>query len=633
MIKNMVLLTLTVMHLGVFAQKRYTNPEKAAQLKELFPKATIASSAYSSEYHFKVDGGDLKIEEKEQTDLISLESNIKYYKNVYYNDNIDLTQGSARYTSGRGLLKYDKVYGNYEVDGIFYSDAKVAHYSFDMLYESTEVTFRSACLYQDAKYLTKVFFQDTEPVHKRDISFHIPEGVDVELVEKNFEGYNITRTEEGQDGMTIVRFTCEQLKKLEDEDNSRGILYHAPHLIVVTKSYLVNGSKKAVISSVDDLYNWYYSLAQKVEVDNSSYADLVKQLTSGAKNNEEKIKKIYYWVQEHIKYIAFEDGIAGFQPDAPQNVYNNRYGDCKGMAMLTKSMLKEAGIDARLTWIGTNKIPYNYDLPSLCVDNHMICTAFADDKMYVLDATEKYIALGKNAERIQGKEMLIEDGPAYSRQHVPAHTADDNLMLRTETIRIENNNLVGEGSLLVNGETKKNILYLSNNTKVEDKSDLFDYLSVSESNNEDKVQVLNTPDSNRDKPLELKYHYNITNRISEFDGELFIELDWDKRMSGAKIDKERKSAYAFGKKVMSKTRKTLSIPKGYKLSYLPEAVSFNDGGIKVNVHMKSNGKTITYINEVRVNNGLILPQQFEQWNTIIEKLNTFYGDQIILKKL
>ncbi|MBK3515935.1 transglutaminase domain-containing protein [Carboxylicivirga marina] len=633
MTKNFIILALMVMHVGVLAQKRYTNPEKAEQLKTLYPEAKIVSSDYNSQYIFNITSIGLQVEQKEQTDLISLESNLKYYKNVYYNNNVDLTHGSAKYSSGRGILKYNKVYGNYEVDDIFYSDAKVGHFSFDMLYESTEVTFRSTCLYKDPKYLTKVFIHDSEPVHKREISFHIPHGVDVELIEMNFEGYNITRTEEDKDGISVIRFNCEQLKELKDEDSSQGILYHAPHIVVVTKSYMADGNKRAVIGNVNDLYNWYHSLAQQVEIDNSPYSTLVEKLTADEKSEEEKIKKIYYWVQENIKYIAFEDGIAGFKPDTPQNVYNNRYGDCKGMAILTKSMLQLAGIDARLTWIGTSKIPYNYDIPSLGVDNHMICTAFVGEKMYVLDATEKYIALGKNAERIQGKEMLIEDGENFLRRHVPIHSADNNLLLRTESIRIESNNLIGNGTLLVNGETKKDILYLSNNTKVEDKSDLFDYLSVSESTNEDIVQINNTPESDRDKPLELSYNYNLANRISEFDNELFIGLDWDQRMSGANIDKNRKSTFSFGKKVKSKTIKTLTIPKGYKLSYLPEEVKFCDGEISVNVGMQSNGKTITYTNQVTVNNGLILPNQFEKWNTLVEQLNTFYNDQIILKKL
>src|SRR5690606_29442469 len=111
-------------------------------------------------------------------------------------------------------------------------------------------------------------------------------------------------------------------------------------------------------------------------------ADVLK-LTESAKTSEEKIKSIYYWVQDNIKYIAFEDGISGFRPDAAQNVLVNRYGDCKGMANLTKEMLKVAGFDARLAWIGTNRIPYTYELPSLAVDNHMICVVYAEGREFI----------------------------------------------------------------------------------------------------------------------------------------------------------------------------------------------------------------------------------------------------------
>ena len=89
------------------------------------------------------------------------------------------------------------------------------------------------------------------------------------------------------------------------------------------------------------------------------------ELTANAKSDEEKIRNIYYWVQDNIRYIAFEDGIAGFKPDEANNVLTKRYGDCKGMANLTRQMLKAAGFDARLTWIGTNHISYDYSTPSL----------------------------------------------------------------------------------------------------------------------------------------------------------------------------------------------------------------------------------------------------------------------------
>ena len=72
-------------------------------------------------------------------------------------------------------------------------------------------------------------------------------------------------------------------------------------------------------------------------------------------------------------------------------------------------MLTIAGFDARLTWIGTSDLPYAYSLPSLVVDNHMICTVILNGKKYFLDGMEEYIALSDYAQRIQGKQVLIED--------------------------------------------------------------------------------------------------------------------------------------------------------------------------------------------------------------------------------
>src|SRR6185295_4790856 len=123
-----------------------------------------------------------------------------------------------------------------------------------------------------------------------------------------------------------------------------------------------------------------------------------------------KIKSIYYWVQDNIRYIAFESGIAGFQPANADQVYKNKYGDCKGMANLLAAMLKIGGYDSRLTWIGTKDIPYDYSIPSLCINNHMICSVMLKDSLYFLDGTETYISMGDYADRIQGRPAMIQNG-------------------------------------------------------------------------------------------------------------------------------------------------------------------------------------------------------------------------------
>src|SRR5690606_8805548 len=118
-----------------------------------------------------------------------------------------------------------------------------------------------------------------------------------------------------------------------------------------------------------------------------------------------------------------------------------RYGDCKGMANLTKQMLIEAGFDARLTWIGTNRIAYDYSTPSLSVDNHMICTLYNNNKPIYLDGTEKFNAYKEYANRIQGKQVLIENGDEFILKVVPQVNANFNKETVTYELTLENEQL------------------------------------------------------------------------------------------------------------------------------------------------------------------------------------------------
>ena len=49
----------------------------------------------------------------------------------------------------------------------------------------------------------------------------------------------------------------------------------------------------------------------------------------------------------------------------------------------------------------------------------MICTVILNGKKYFLDGTESFIALNDYAQRIQGKQVLIEDGKNYILDRIP----------------------------------------------------------------------------------------------------------------------------------------------------------------------------------------------------------------------
>ena len=139
----------------------------------------------------------------------------------------------------------------------------------------------------------------------------------------------------------------------------------------------------------------------------------LSKITAGKTTDVDKIKAIYYWVQDNVRYIAYEDGYSGYIPSSAQDVLAKKYGDCKGMANLLTEMMKLSGYDAHFTWIGTRHIPYPQSTPALCVNNHAICTLNYGGKSYYLDGTESYVPFGENAFRIQGKEVMIANGDKF----------------------------------------------------------------------------------------------------------------------------------------------------------------------------------------------------------------------------
>src|SRR6185436_1522859 len=168
------------------------------------------------------------------------------------------------------------------------------------------------------------------------------------------------------------------------------------------------GKKNTLFETDTDLYKWYASMITLVNNKSDDVRQKALKLVEGKKTDMDKIKSIFYWVQDNIRYVAFENGIMGFKPASAGTVYKNKYGDCKGMANLLCEMLKTVGFDARLTWLGTNDIPYDFSTPALCINNHMICTVVLNGKNYFLDATEDYIAFNDYANRIQGRPVMIE---------------------------------------------------------------------------------------------------------------------------------------------------------------------------------------------------------------------------------
>lgn len=611
------------------------NAELAKSYQKNFKEASAILLRSETTLEFSLDAKTHNpyILETEHQQIMSLRTASSLSRYKPYTDHSTIQKVSLTNHKGK-QIPLTPICGNYEVGNIFYSDAKLCRYDlhFAGLGEIQHLFLEKR--HTDLKYFTSLYFNDVFPVHVRKVSFIVPQWLDIELKEMNFDGYHIEKkvTANAQKQVTVYEYVIEKLDSYKNEPYARGQSYTYPHIVLVSKRYTSNGHSYPVIGSLSDLYGWYASLAKSVKNDPKPLQATINQLIAGKTSDEEKVKAIYFWVQDHIRYIAFEEGIAGFKPEAAHTVFLNKYGDCKGMANLTKEMLRMAGYDARLTWIGTNKIAYDYSLPSLAVDNHMICTLLLHDKKYYLDATEKFIPFNENAERIQGRQVLIEDGESYILDRVPTGRKENNRVLVEHTLQVKENTLVGSGTSEFRGEMKTGLLNLLHETPTDKKMSILEKVIAQGDKNIAIDQLVSNSLTERVKPFTLSYAIAAQNQVSSFENELYLSLDYDQAYRDFTIAPERVSEIAFNEKILRITKVNFKIPAGYKISYLPKNIDKKLSSFHIQVRFSEHNGEIHYEKIIAVEEGIIGKKDFSSWNQAVSELKGVYQDKIVLIK-
>ena len=216
----------------------------------------------------------------------------------------------------------------YQSDDFFYTDARVKYFNLNFSEAGFQYQVNADKLYKDIKYFTSAYFSDAYPVESTTLRFIISRWLDLELKGFNFEGYDIKKevTYDSKTDTDVYEFTLNNLAARSTERFSPGPSHVYPHVLVIAKSFLKDNKTIPLFGTTEDLYGWYSSLVNGMEDDSGVLNDKVAELIKRATTDQEKVEAIYYWVQDNVRYIAFEDGIAGFRPELCQNVFKNKYG-------------------------------------------------------------------------------------------------------------------------------------------------------------------------------------------------------------------------------------------------------------------------------------------------------------------
>ncbi|MDL2223619.1 hypothetical protein LJB98_05945 [Bacteroidales bacterium OttesenSCG-928-M11] len=519
-------------------------------------------------------------------------------------------------------------------DGIFYSDAKICYIDlpFDKIGKKISVEIEKT--YKNPRYFTSIYLEEPEYIEKKTVQIIVPSWMNVEFNEYNFKG-NINKSVDIDQKNKHYTYTyiIENEPAMKFEKNMQGHSFIYPHLLILNKSAEINGEKITYFETLSDLYDWYRSIINQVNNDVAIISSKAKEIIKDCNNDLDKIKAIYSWVQENIRYIAFEDGIAGFKPDYAQEVLRKKYGDCKGMANLVTALLKAEGFDARLTWIGTNHIAYDYTSPTLATDNHIICTLFHNDQIYFLDPTVEYMPLGEYPQTIQGRQIMIENGDNFIIDRIPEYSSQQNTDSLYCELNIRGDILEGKACNTFKGESKQIIVSAIKYTPKHKLEGVIKSFLENENVLDTASDIKLEDENSQSKITSISYTIKRQSGIKKLDNEYFLDLNPIKDLMTHIIDiKERKHNLLMSYKRHHVREIILNIPNNYEVSHIPDNFSIIKDNYEFRISYFIDDNKLTYKSEINIKEPLILKENFFEWNNDIEKLKRNYLEQIILTK-
>lgn len=596
---------------------------------------TILSAKNTYQFAYNSKAGHVEVKQSSNTVFSSNSFFVNLPITETYNDQVTIDNVECK-VDNHTPHDFKAKYSYYAINDIFYSDERVCYFPLTLPKKGSiaNVTFYETI--NDPRYLTSAYFSERFAVKRKELVFTVPRWMHVELKEMNFGNASITKATkyDSSKDEDIITYTAFDLPALTKEENSPGPTYIYPHILILAKSASTAGKEFKYLGTVADMYSWCHGLVQDVHNDKTTIIEKSKELTANAKTDMDKVKAIFFYVKDNVRYIAFEDGMAGFKPDKADEVLRKKYGDCKGMANLTRELLEAAGFDARLCWLGTDHIAYDYQTPSLAVDNHMICALNYKGKVIYLDATETFLGINEYAERIQGRQVMIEDGDNFILSRIPYAATEQNYDFESCKLAIDGSSLSGSVKHLWKGEEKEAVLSGLNAIKREKSEEAMNsYLS---NNNSDyHVGNLNLSNiANIDQDLIADYQVEYKNAVSSFGKSYYVDLDFKKEYANAAIKVgERKLDYWFDYKVNLYKEVELNIPANYRAANVPAALTIVNPDYEFHIQYETKSGKLIYKKSILIKNTHLSVAKFSQWNKDIELLAKTYNDNITLKPL
>ena len=379
---------------------------------------------------------------------------------------------------------------------------------------------------------------------------------------------------------------------------------------------------KGNMSSWQNLGKFQLELNKGRDVLPEAIRKQVHALVDNITDRNEKVKKLYRFLQENTRYISIQLGIGGWQPFDASYVANNRYGDCKALSNYMVSLLKEAGIRAHYVIInaGSGNRNLKEDFPAPYFNHVIACVPGSNDTLW-LECTSQTEAPGYLGSFTGDRTALLinEDGGHVVK--TPSYKAEDNLQIRAISAGIdETGKLTADVATRFTGTQQETAhALIHQKTETERQKYLNSRLGLP-TYTVDKFsyaeQLLKIPVINE------SLHVTAPNYATVSGKRLFIDpVIFNKSSLKLAEDAERKFPIIFYNAYKDIDSATITLPAGYELESLPKDVAIQSRFGSYSIRYQVTGQKIQMVRKDMIEKASFPPSDYAE---LVKYFETIY---------
>jgi hypothetical protein len=234
-------------------------------------------------------------------------------------------------------------------------------------------------------------FQLTDPVRESHFSLQLPPGWEYKA-----SWYSYPEVKATAGAGNTWQWEVNDVKAIRPEAEMPPLSGVAGQMII---SFFPPGenSRRNEFGNWQSMGMWYEGLIDTQMASSEAIKQKVSTLVAGKTTSLSKMQAIARFLQHDIRYVAISFGIGGWQPHLAQEVFTERYGDCKDKVTLMRTMLREIGVDSHHVVINDERGSVTPASPAHNAFNHVILAIKLPDELNdpALIAVSQYPGLGR----------------------------------------------------------------------------------------------------------------------------------------------------------------------------------------------------------------------------------------------